>query len=175
MAAAVVALPARASVKRGRRVVQYDGVPTMKLSIGLVRERDPQTGKSQLPWLIIFINAARACQFLCFAEWACHGPSWVRHRYWSTPPDKRHRGIRSVHSAKYDYLNFIPLYVQGTIGKRVDMQGVRGARPRLVFLYCRPLPLITKARALFFIQRGVRYITFQKALENNSNGPRRNV
>jgi hypothetical protein len=146
--------------------VQCDGLP-YELVDRFVRERDPRTGKSQLPWFdyIFYQRGTRLANFYVRGM-SLSAPSW------SLIDTGQHLQIKGnvefdrYTLQTYDYLNFIPFYVQATIGKRVDMQGVEVLDgigvPLLADAY-----LHSEQHATFSLfQRGPRYITFGKALEN---------
>ena len=146
--------------------MQCDGLP-YELVDRFVRERDPRTGKSQLPWFdyIFYQRGTRLANFYVRGM-SLSAPSW------SLIDTGQHLQIKGnvefdrYTLQTYDYLNFIPFYVQATIGKRVDMQGVEVLDaigvPLLADAY-----LHSQLHATFSLfQRGPRYITFGKALEN---------
>ncbi len=66
----------------------------------------------------------------------------------------------------YDYLNFVPFYVQTTIGKRVDMQGVEVLDEIGIPLLSDAFPRSQRHATFSLFQRGPRYITFGKAIQN---------
>jgi arylsulfatase A-like enzyme len=147
-------------------VVQCDGLP-YEIVDRFVRERDPRTGKSQLPWFdyIFYQRGTRLANFYVRGM-SLSAPSW------SLIDTGQHLQIKGnvefdrYTLQTYDYLNFVPFYVQATIGKRVDMQGVE-------VMDAIGIPLLTDAFAqserhatFSLFQRGPRYVTFQKALEN---------
>jgi hypothetical protein len=146
--------------------VQCDGLP-YELVDRFVRERDPRTGKSQLPWFdyIFYQRGTRLANFYVRGM-SLSAPSW------SLIDTGQHLQIKGnvefdrYTLQTYDYLNFIPFYVQATVGERVDMQGVEVLDaigvPLLADAY-----LHSQQHATFSLfQRGPRYITFGKALEN---------
>src|SRR6266536_2916122 len=146
--------------------IQCDGLP-YELVDRFVRERDPRTGKSQLPWFdyIFYQRGTRLANFYVRGM-SLSAPSW------SLIDTGQHLQIKGnvefdrYSLQTYDYLNFIPFYVQATVGRRVDMQGVE-------VLDAIGVPLLSDAyahseqHAIFSLfQRGPRYITFGRALEN---------
>jgi hypothetical protein len=147
-------------------VVQSDGLP-YDLVDRFVRERDPRTGKSQLPWIdyIFYQRGARLANFYVRGM-SLSAPSWSLLSTGQHLQIKGNVEFDRYTMQTYDYLNFIPYYVQATIGRRIDMQGVE-------VLDSIGIPLLTDAyshnerQATFSLfQRGPRYTTFQKALEN---------
>lgn len=151
-----------------RRVVtvQCDGLP-FDVVDRFVKERDPRTGKSQLPWFdyIFYQRGTRLANFYVRGM-SLSAPSW------SLIDTGQHLQIKGnvefdrYTLQTYDYLNFVPFYVNATIGRRVDMPGVE-------VLDSLGIPLLTDAFAhserhatFSLFQRGPRYVTFQKAVEN---------
>jgi hypothetical protein len=72
-----------------------------------------------------------------------------------------------------DYLNFVPFYVDTTTGARVDMPGVEVLDSLGVPLLTDAFPYNERFATLSLFQRGPRFVTFQKALENKfKSGPK---
>ena len=144
--------------------VQCDGLP-YDLVDRFVRERDPRTGKSQLPWFdyIFYQRGTRLANFYVRGM-SLSAPSW------SLIDTGQHLQIKGnvefdrYTLQTYDYLNFIPFYVQATIGRRVDMQGVEVLDSIGVPLLTDAYPHSERHATFSLFQRGPRYITFQKAL-----------
>ncbi len=148
-------------------VIKIDGLPYDELN-RFVRERDPRTGKGLLPWTeeVFYRNGTRVANFYVRGM-SLSGPSW------SLLDTGQHLQIKgnvefdrlTLHS--YDYLNFVPLYVQNAVGQRVDMPGVE-------VLDELQTPLLADAFAhnetyatFQLYQRGVRWTTLQKAIPEN--------
>jgi hypothetical protein len=146
--------------------IQCDGLPYDVVD-RFVRERDPRTGKSQLPWFdyIFYQRGTRLANFYVRGM-SLSAPSW------SLIDSGQHLQIKgnvefdryTLHT--YDYLNFIPFYVQATAGKRVDMQGVEVLDALGIPLLADAYPHSERHATFSLFQRGPRYVTFQKALEN---------
>src|SRR6266850_1474946 len=146
--------------------IQCDGLP-YEVVDRFVRERDPRTGKSQLPWFdYIFYQRGTRLENFYVRGMSLSSPSW------SLLDTGQHLQIKGnvefdrYTLQTYDYLNFLPFYVQATLGRRIDMQGVE-------VLDSIRLPLLTDAyphsesySSLSLFQRGPKYMTFRKALEN---------
>ena len=104
-------------------VVKIDGLPYEQVE-RFVRERDPRTGKSQLPWFdqIFFHDGTRLTNFYVRGM-SLSAPSW------SMLDTGQHLHIKGnvefdrdiLHT--YDYLNFIPFYFKQAIRGNVDMPG----------------------------------------------------
>ena len=104
-------------------VLKVDGLPYDTVD-RFVRERDPQTGKSRLPWFdnIFYQNGTRLTNFYVRGM-SLSGPSW------SLIDTGQHLQIKGnvefdryiFHT--YDYLNFVPFYFKHAYRGNVDMPG----------------------------------------------------
>lgn len=147
-------------------VIQFDGLP-YDLVDRFVRERDPRTGKSQLPWIdhIFYQRGTRLANFYVRGM-SLSAPSW------SLIDTGQHLQIKGnvefdrYTMQAYDYLNFIPFYVQATVGKRIDMQGVEVLDSLGIPLLTDAFPHDERHATFSLFQRSPRYATFQKALES---------
>ena len=102
-------------------LVKCDGLP-YDLVDRFVKERDPRTGKSVLPWInyIFYERGARLANFYVRGM-SLSAPSW------SLLDTGQHLQIKgnvefdryTLHS--YDYLNFFPFYMNTARGSRIDM------------------------------------------------------
>ncbi|MGZ8843643.1 MAG: alkaline phosphatase family protein [Pyrinomonadaceae bacterium] len=146
--------------------VQCDGLP-YELVDRFVRERDPRTGKSQLPWFdyIFYQRGTRLANFYVRGM-SLSGPSWSLIETGQHLQIKGNAEFDRYTLQTYDYLNFIPFYVQATIGKRVDMQGVEVLDAIGVPLLTDAFPHSERHATFSLFQRGPRYVTFKKAFEN---------
>jgi hypothetical protein len=135
-------------------IIKFDGLP-YDLVDRLVKQRDPQSGKSLLPWIdhIFYERGARLSNFYVRGM-SLSAPSW------SLLETGHHLQIKgnvefdryTLHS--YDYLNFINLYVGGIVGARVDMRAVE-------VLDSLKLPMLSDA-----YQHNERYVTYSLFLRN---------
>ncbi len=165
------------SVAQANRIVivKCDGLPQNMVE-RFVRERDPRTGKSQLPWIdhIFYQRGTRLANFYVRGM-SLSAPSW------SLLETGQHLQIKgnvefdryTLHA--YDYLNFIPFFIARIGGLRVDM-------PAVEVLDSVGTPMLTDAFAhneryvgMGLFQRGGRLITFQKSLENKFKRPPREL
>ena len=147
-------------------IIKCDGLP-YDLVDRLVKQHDPQSGKSLLPWIdhIFYQRGARLSNFYVRGM-SLSAPSW------SLLETGQHLQIKgnveydryTLHT--YDYLNFLPLYVGGIVGARVDMRAIE-------VLDSLGLPVLSDAYAhnerylsysLFL--RNPRYSTLQSGLQN---------
>jgi len=164
----LLALTAAISGAQTKRVVivKCDGLPPDVLERA-VKERDPGSGKSQLPWIdyIYFQNGSRLANFYVRGM-SLSAPSW------SLLETGQHLQIKgnvefdryTLHS--YDYLNFLPFLLKSATGDRVDMPAVEVLDslrlPMLVDAYQHDERYVTFS----LFQRGPRYITFRNSLVN---------
>ncbi len=162
------ALPSFVSAQVKRVViVKCDGLPYYLVD-RYARERDPRTGKSQLPWIdhIFYKQGARVENFYVRGT-SLSAPSW------SLLETGQHMQLKgnvefdryTLHA--YDYLSFFGLYLQGAKGARVDMPAVEVldglGMPLLIDAYNHDERYLT----LSLFLRGPRYVTLQKSLEHN--------
>ncbi len=164
----LVFIPAPAPGQTKRVVtLQCDGLPYDVVD-RFVHERDPRTGKSQLPWFdyIFYERGTRLANFYVRGM-SLSAPSW------SLIDTGQHLQIKGnvefdrYTLQTYDYLNFVPFYVQATISKRVDMQGVEVLDAIGVPLLTDAYPHSERHATFSLFQRGPRYMTFGKALQNS--------
>jgi Type I phosphodiesterase / nucleotide pyrophosphatase len=104
-------------------VIKVDGLP-FDIVDRFVHERDPQTGKSRLPWVehIFYQNGTRLTNFYVRGM-SLSGPSW------SLVDTGQHLQIKGnvefdrdiLHT--YDYLNFVPFYFKQAYRGTTDMPG----------------------------------------------------
>ena len=147
-------------------VIKCDGLPYDVVD-SFVKQRDPQSGKSLLPWIdhIFYQRGTRLSNFYVRGM-SLSAPSW------SLLETGQHLQLKgnvefdryTLHS--YDYLNFFPLYLAGINGSRIDM-------PAVEVLDSLGLPLLPDAYphneryitySLFL--RHPRYSTLQSSLQN---------
>ena len=154
-------------------IIKCDGLPPDYVD-RLVRERDPRTGKSQLPWIehVFYQRGTRVANFYVRGL-SLSAPSW------SIIESGQHLQIKGnvefdrYTLQAYDYLNFIPFFIARIGGVRVDMPGVEVldslATPMLSDAYTHEERYV----GMSLFQRGGRLITFQKGLENKfKRGPK---
>jgi hypothetical protein len=155
-------------------VIKVDGLPH-DLVDRFVRERDPRTGKSQLPWFehIFYERGTRVANFYVRGM-SLSGPSW------SLLDTGQHLQIKgnvefdryTLHA--YDYLNFIPFYVENIARRRADMPGPEVldevGLPLLIDAY----PNNERYISFQLYQRGTRWTTLQQSFQRGFGkyGPR---
>jgi hypothetical protein len=157
--------PAWSATPRRLVILKVDGLGEDLLASAL-EERDPASGKSQLPWLShIFAEQGAIYENFYTRGISLSAPSW------SMLDTGRHTIIRGnveydrFTGEVYDYLNFFPLYIGYARQKQVDSPGVevldRAGIPLLIDHF--EFPQIFQSFQLF--QRGVRWTTLQDVLK----------
>ena len=147
-------------------VIKVDGLPTDMVD-RFVREHDPQSGKSLLPWFeeVFYKHGARVSNFYVRGM-SLSAPSW------SLLETGQHLQIKgnvefdrmTLHS--YDYLNFLPFYFANAFEQREDMPGT-------IVLDSVGIPMLVDAfghneRLISYelYQRGLRWSTLQRGAQN---------
>ncbi len=147
-------------------IIKCDGLP-YDLVDAFVRERDPRTGKSQLPWIdfIFYQRGVRLANFYVRGM-SLSAPSWSLLETGQHLQIKGNVEFDRYSQKTYDYLNFVPFIVNTSRGVRVDMPGVEVldslGQPILVDAFRHDERYVTFS----LFQRGPRFITFHKSLEN---------
>jgi len=147
-------------------VVKVDGL-SQDVIDRFVAERDPRTGKSLLPWFehIFYERGTRVANFYVRGV-SLSGPAW------SILDTGQHLQIKgnvefdrfTLHS--YDYLNFIPFWLD-TAGKvRVDMPGTELLDELGVPLLIDSYPYDERHTSFQLYQRGTRWTTLERGLKN---------
>jgi hypothetical protein len=123
---AVGSLASIAAAQNVKRIVivKIDGLPGYYVD-KFVKQRDPSTGRSELPWIeeAFYRNGTRLRNFYTRGM-SLSGPSWGQ------LDTGRHLQIKgnveydryTLHT--YDYLNFFPYYISYGLSKKVDMPAV---------------------------------------------------
>jgi hypothetical protein len=154
--------------------MKVDGLP-FDMVESFVRERDPLTGKSRLPWIehVFYQRGTRLTNFYVRSI-SLSAPSW------SLLDTGQHLQIKgnieydryTLHS--YDYLAPTPTYMKNIVHKRVDMPGCQVLDdlgvPLLIDAYDKDERYI----GFQIFQRGIRWLTLLHGLENRfaSRSPR---
>jgi hypothetical protein len=176
LVALVVAASHAPALAAARRVVvlKVDGLPFPTLD-RFVRERNPRTGKSQLPWIehVFYERGTRLANFYVRGM-SLSGPSW------SLLDTGQHLQIKgnvefdrlTLHS--YDYLNFFPFWLANASGTRADMPGVELLDEMGLPLLADAYPYEERYLSFQLFQRGTRWTTLQRGMQNRvtSRSPR---
>jgi len=147
-------------------IIKCDGLPYDFVD-RMVKQRDPQSGKSVLPWIdyIFYQRGARLSNFYVRGM-SLSAPSW------SLLETGQHLQIKgnvefdryTLHS--YDYLNFLNLYVAGVTGSRVDMPAVEVLDSLGLPLLSDVYPHNGRYTTYSLFTRNPRYSTLQGGLQN---------
>ena len=147
-------------------IVKCDGLP-YDLVDRLVKQRDPQSGKSLLPWIdhIFYQRGARLSNFYVRGM-SLSAPSW------SLLETGQHLHIKgnvefdryTLHT--YDYLNFLNLYVGGIVGARVDMRAIEVLDSLGLPILSDAYPHSERYLSYSLFLRNPRYSTLQGGLQN---------
>ncbi len=147
-------------------VLKVDGLQPDILD-RFVRERNPQTGKSLLPWVehVFYERGSRLKNFYVRGM-SLSGPSW------SMIDTGQHLQIKgnveydrlTLHT--YDYLNFLPFYISNIGQRRVDMPGTETLDEAGIPLLIDAYPQDERFMSLQLYQRGMRWGTLQRGMQN---------
>lgn len=170
LVALIFATSASANTKR-LVIIKCDGLP-YDLVDRLVKQRDNDTGKSMLPWIehIFYQRGTRLSSFYVRGM-SLSAPSW------SLIETGQHLQIKgnvefdryTLHS--YDYLNFIPVYLGGIVGARIDMRGVEVLDSIGLPMLGDAFPHDERYFTFSLFGRGIRYSTLQSGLQNRFAKP----
>jgi hypothetical protein len=146
-------------------ILKVDGLPN-DLVDQFVKERDPRTGKSQLPWIehIFYQRGTRVANFYVRGM-SLSAPSW------SMLETGQHLQIKgnvefdryTLHA--YDYLNFIPFYLKSAAGARIDMPGTEVLDSFKLPLLFDAFPHQDRYISFQLYQRGMRFATLKEGLQ----------
>jgi hypothetical protein len=102
-------------------IIKIDGLPAYYVD-RFVKERDPATGKSMLPWIdeVFYKNGTRIPNFYTRGM-SLSGPSWGQLDTGQHLQIKGNVEYDRFTLHPYDYLNFFPFYRDYALNKKVDM------------------------------------------------------
>ncbi len=156
-------------------IVKCDGLP-YEVVDQFVQEKDPRTGKSQLPWIdhIFYQRGVRLANFYVRGM-SLSAPSW------SLLETGQHLQIKgnvefdrfTLHA--YDYLNFFPYLMTAATGSRVDTPAVEVLDSLHLPLLMDAFPHNERYMSFSLFQRGPRFVTFQRSMENKLKQPAREL
>lgn len=135
-------------------IVKVDGLPGDYVD-RYVKERDSKTGKSKLPWIeeAFYKNGTHLANFYS------RGMS-LSATSWALLDTGQHLQIKGnveydrLIFRSYDYLNFIPYFVDYSMKKRVDMPGVEVLDQINLPLLCDAFPYEHRYTSFQLFQRG---------------------
>src|SRR5215813_600787 len=124
--AAVLLLAAGSSFAQTKRlvVIKCDGLPYNVVD-RFVKQRDPQSGKSLLPWFdyVFYQRGSRLANFYVRGM-SLSAPSWSLLETGQHLQIKGNVEFDRYTLKTYDYLNFLPFVMRSGIGERADMPAV---------------------------------------------------
>jgi arylsulfatase A-like enzyme len=166
-AGAVLAFVSFASAADRRVViVKVDGMPA-DLVQEVMRERDPKTGRTRLPWIEeVFARQGTRIENFYVRGISLSAPSWAM---LDTGYHQRIHGnveYDRVTLRAYDYLNFFPFYFSNAEGHQADMPGVQVLDASGVPLIIDRFPWAQRYQSFQLYQRWIRWKTLQRSLQN---------
>jgi len=147
-------------------IIKCDGLP-YDLVDRFVKQRDPQSGKSVLPWIdhIFYQRGARLSNFYVRGM-SLSAPSWSILETGQHLQIKGNVEFDRYTLDTYDYLNFLPLYVGGITGARVDMRAVEVLDSLGLPLLADAYPHNQRYLTYSLFLRNPRYSTLQSGVQN---------
>lgn len=146
-------------------ILKVDGLPYDLLD-RFLQERNPRTGKSQLPWIehVFYQRGARLSNFYVRGM-SLSAPSW------SLLETGQHLQVKgnvefdryTLHA--YDYLNFIPFYFKSAAGTRIDMPGAEVLDSLRLPLLFDAFPHEERYIGFQLYQRGMRFAMLKDGLQ----------
>ncbi len=135
-------------------VVKVDGLPAYYVD-QFVKQRDPATGRSVLPWFeeIFYKNGSRVSNFYTRGI-SLSAPSWSMLDTGQHLQIKDHVEYDRLTKHGYDYLNIIPYYVQYLFTKKADMPAVEVMDQLSIPLMCDAFPYNKRYTSQQLFQRG---------------------
>ena len=135
-------------------VLKIDGLPGYYVD-RFVRESDPKTGRSILPWFeeVFYRNGTRLNNFYTRGM-SLSGPSWGQLDTGQHLQIKGNVEYDRYTLHTYDYLNFFPYYKDYGLSKRVDMPAAEVMDQLKVPLLCDAFPFDHRYTSPQLYQRG---------------------
>jgi len=164
--AALVAIGSAVAETRRVVIIKVDGLSDDLIERAM-REQDPRTGRSRLPWAqrIFAENGVRMRNFYVRGI-SLSTPSWSLLD--TGRPLQIHGNVEfDRYTLKpYDYMNFFPFYLDYALSRRVDMPGVEVLDDGGIPLLADHFPIAARWQSFELYQRGVRWRTLQNSLTN---------
>jgi hypothetical protein len=167
VAAACLAIPAAARAETGRLVViKADGLPHEAVARA-VQEKNPRTGKSMLPWIdhVFFQGGTRLSSFYVRGM-SLSGPSWSMLDTGQHLQIKGNVEFDRYTQRPYDYLNFLPFWLDSATRRRGDMWGTSVLDDLGIPLLLDAFDFDERYQSFQLYQRGSRWITVREGLQN---------
>ena len=154
-------------------IIKCDGLP-YDLVDRLVKQRDPQSGKSLLPWIdhIFYQRGARLSNFYVRGL-SLSAPSWSLLETGQHLQIKGNVEFDRYTLNSYDYLNLFQFYLGGIAGTRIDMRAVEVLDSLGLPLLSDAYPHNQRYQSYSLFLRNPRYSTLQNSFQNRfRRGPR---
>jgi len=147
-------------------MIKCDGLPYDVVD-RFVNQRDPQSGKSLLPWIdyIFYQRGARLSNFYVRGM-SLSAPSWSLLETGQHLQIKGNVEFDRYTLQSYDYLNFFPLYLAGVNGSRIDMRAVEVLDSLGLPMLSDAYPHDERYTTYSIFLRNPRYSTLQRGLQN---------
>lgn len=148
-------------------LVKIDGLPGYAVD-RYINKRDPKTGKSMLPWFdeVFYKNGTRLENFYVRGM-SLSGPSWS---LLDTGQHLQLKGNveydRFAINNQYDYLNFVPFYINYGLKRKVDMPAVELMDQLELPLLSDAFPVEQKYTSPQLLGRGVDWGLFARGFLN---------
>jgi len=144
-------------------IIKVDGLPHDTVD-RFVRERDPRTGKSLLPWFdyVFYQNGTRVANFYVRGI-TLSGPSWSEIDTGQHLQIKGNAEFDRAIAFTYDYLNILPYYAKQFVQWDVDMPGTEVLDSLGIRLLMDAYDDNARLPSHQIYQRGARLRTFQRA------------
>jgi hypothetical protein len=135
-------------------ILKIDGLPGYYLD-SVVKRRDAKTGKSILPWVeeVFYKNGTRVPNFYTRGM-SLSGPSWGQLDTGQYAQIKGNVEFDRYTLHSYDYLNFLPYYLDYGKSKKVDMPATEVMDQLKIPLLCDAFPAERRYTAQQLYQRG---------------------
>lgn len=135
-------------------IIKIDGLPSYYVD-RFVKERDPVTGRSRLPWIeeAFYKNGTRLSNFYTRGM-SLSGPSWGQLDTGQHLQIKGNVEFDRFTLHAYDYLNFFPYYVNYGLSKKADMPAVEVLDQLGIPLFSDLFPFEKKYTSQQLYQRG---------------------
>ncbi|MEO6052004.1 MAG: alkaline phosphatase family protein [Pyrinomonadaceae bacterium] len=147
-------------------ILKIDGLPGYYAD-RFVHQRDMATGKSVLPWFdeVFYKNGTRVPNFYTRGM-SLSGPSWGqldtgRHLQIKGNVEYDRFSLRG-----YDYLNFVPFYIEYGLGKKADMPAVEVLDQLEIPILCDAFPFNKRYTSQQLYQRGNDWAVLASAVVN---------
>lgn len=147
-------------------ILKIDGLPGYHLD-SVVKKRDAATGKSVLPWIdeIFYRNGTRVPNFYTRGM-SLSGPSWGQLDTGQRAQIKGNVEFDRLTLHAYDYLNFVPYYLDYGKNKKVDMPATEVMDQLNIPLLCDAFDVDRRYTAQQLYQRGFDWAVFAGGFMN---------